>query len=103
MIKDTIYREDAIKAVKNVSENYTKEGDREWHPHVDFIIQALVEVPSIPSEDRPQGEWIVHSNGKMCDCSVCNESYDRTFEYVDEWNFCPNCGARMKGADDGNK
>ena len=51
--------------------------------------------------DRPQGKWIIHSNGKMCDCSACNESYDRTFEYVDEWNFCPNCGARMKGTDDG--
>ena len=58
MSKDTIYREDAIKAVENVSENYTKEGDREWHPHIDFITQALVEVPSIPSANRPQGEWI---------------------------------------------
>ena len=52
MIKDTIYREDAIKVVKNVSENYTKEGDREWHPHVDFIIQALVEVLYHPRTDR---------------------------------------------------
>jgi hypothetical protein len=59
----------------------------------------LRDAPSIDIEQK-RGEWIVHSNGKMCDCSVCNESYDRTFEYVDEWNFCPNCGARMKGADD---
>lgn len=109
MSKDTIYREDAIKAVKNVSENYTKEGDREWHPHVDFIIQALVEVPSIPSEDRPQGEWIesfksvevkrgaylgtkfVHDGWS---CSECSEVVEKRYPN------CPYCLARMKGADD---
>ena len=61
--------------------------------------ERIRKIPSIDIDPK-RGEWIVHSNGKMCDCSVCNESYDRTFEYVDEWNFCPNCGAKMKGADD---
>ena len=85
MSKDIIYREDAMQVAF-------------LYP---FFADALMEeIKSIPSADRPQGEWIIHSNGKMCDCSACNESYDRTFEYVDEWNFCPNCGARMKGADD---
>ena len=68
----------------------------------DFMPEAkawLNDAPSIELEPK-RGEWIIHSNGKMCDCSACNESYDRTFEYVDEWNFCPNCGCRMKGADD---
>ena len=61
--------------------------------------EDIENAPSIDIEPK-RGEWIVHSNGKMCDCSVCNESYDRTFEYVDEWNFCPNCGADMRGTDD---
>lgn len=55
--------------------------------------------------DRPQGEWIfdpeilcsdigVYSAGYRC--SVCGKDYFK----VDRMNYCPNCGARMKGADD---
>ena len=95
MSDDLIRRSDAIKAMEELSEHYTDEG-REWHPHIDFVLDELRKIPTV---EPKRGEWIVHSNGKMCDCSVCNESYDRTFEYVDEWNFCPNCGADMRGAD----
>jgi hypothetical protein len=47
--------------------------------------------------DRPQGEWIVRQPKPffLCTCSVCGE----TEEFMTK--YCPNCGARMKGADDG--
>lgn len=46
------------------------------------------------------GEWIQPDEPVVCaiKCSVCGET-----EYLDEpeqykdWNFCPNCGARMTG------
>ena len=47
--------------------------------------------------DRPQGEWIeMYRNGfgnMICMCSKCNFHATKS-------NYCPNCGARMKGADD---
>ena len=51
--------------------------------------------------DRPQGEWI-NSQGRpmrlyesySANCSACGE----WSEYLTE--YCPHCGARMKGADD---
>ena len=50
--------------------------------------------------DRPQGEWIeMYRNGfgnMICVCSKCNFHATKS-------NFCPNCGAQMKGATDGNK
>ena len=68
--------------------------------------------------DRPQGEWIAvsafdafggdeatwmaHGNPTAFHyCSECKEQ-TRIDEFGEEVlsNFCPNCGARMKGADD---
>ena len=51
--------------------------------------------------DRPQGEWIFRREfvedtpftGYRC--SNCNY-----WKSMGAWNYCPNCGCRMKGADD---
>ena len=51
--------------------------------------------------DRPQGEWIETSDGTMC--GNCHKfPYDDGEYHIANWysDFCPNCGARMKGADD---
>ena len=45
--------------------------------------------------DRPQGEWVSNHDGSW-NCSECGL---RVFIYA-KGNYCPNCGARMKGADD---
>ena len=50
------------------------------------------------STDRPQGEWIIEidANGNTYGrCSICGMR-----QYAGQLNFCPDCGARMKGADD---
>ena len=54
-MSDLIRRSDAIEAVKRISENYTGKGKRDYHPHVDFIVDELKYC--VPSADRPQ-EWI---------------------------------------------
>ena len=59
-------------------------------------------IKAIPSADRPQGEWILqddeHHIEKIYLCSNC-ENFEAWGEY-EKYNYCPNCGARMKGADD---
>lgn len=56
-----------------------------------------------PYEDRPQGEWIktVDGNGwtmwGVCKCSICKTEYK---DIQGPLNFCPNCGAKMKGGAD---
>ena len=50
---DMIDRQAAIDALNEVSEHYTEKG-REWHPHVDFMIDAIKDLPPAQSEQR----WI---------------------------------------------
>ena len=52
-------------------------------------------------ENRPQGEWksvkaSIYPYGYDVECSVCGFRMGSSFGY----KYCPNCGARMKGADD---
>lgn len=49
---------------------------------------------AIPSADRPQGEWerIPYSLAGGYRCSICGQK-----SLENHWNFCPNCGAEMKG------
>lgn len=52
------------------------------------------------SADAVQGEWqkveeqpYFRKHYDTVCCSVCRKKGNR------KWNFCPNCGARMKGGD----
>ena len=49
--------------------------------------------------DRPQGKWVFVeskiSDRKLKKCSVCGLGYVS----LKPDNYCPHCGARMKGAD----
>ena len=40
--------------------------------------------------ERAEGEWIVKQSG-FAECSVCEQ------HYFSDYNYCPNCGAKMKG------
>lgn len=36
-------------------------------------------------------------------CSCCFNQYDVNAEGVEEWDFCPKCGADMRGDENGTK
>jgi len=97
MSKDTIYREDAIKALYKYR----------------FVSKGVIEreIKAIPSADRPSGHWcdskdnvvLLTPRGTMLQtvwCSECSEWLIGSDEYECNGRYCPNCGARMKGADD---
>jgi len=50
---------------------------------------------------RPQGEWIFQkANEEQTDgyeCSNCKACFHTKVPYFSEFNFCPNCGADMRG------
>lgn len=143
MSKDTIYREDAIKAINLrariphdiASAHYANmainaicsvpSADRptwlktevveEYNGlHPDGIIKVKSNTTKREKEmfeygyksgmndsDRPQGEWIeVDDSLISCKCSICGWESHMHEDDVYGMPYCPNCGAKMKGADD---
>ena len=43
---------------------------------------------------RPKGEWIFKHNSSDIWCSVCDMNFE---EIPQNFKFCPNCGADMRG------
>ena len=75
-----------------------KEYDQEKHCCHRWTKVIRKTIAEIEEEYKPKrGEWIrTERMGtfKLYDCSACGIHIEAP------WNFCPNCGARMKGADD---
>ena len=66
-----------------------------WKPDVVDVCQIIADAPTI--EERKKGKWIDKSGGIECAwnyCSVCGE------QAIDLYDFCPNCGADMRGEQD---
>ena len=55
--------------------------------------------------ERPTGEWTwqLADNGWVDHiCSVCGYTENTDIHVSLGWKYCPNCGAKMEGADDEN-
>lgn len=77
----------------------TKKHYGEYHEKADEALALAIKA----LEERPQGEWIERTNRITLDtyyeCSNCKEPWT-TIEgtpWQNMMNYCPNCGAEMKG------
>jgi len=79
-------------------------------PYTDEEIQAMQDLEQAQldkayqigvEEGRKKGEWEIYVismlDGEGCKCSECG------FEGVPYWDYCPNCGADMRGESDGQR
>ena len=97
-MSDLISRQAAIRWVKTECNPY-------GNPTLDFesgkkVIKHLEQMPSAQPE-RKTGRWIPHEDedGEHYGdkCSECGEWYVMPYGKT---NFCPNCGANMRGEQD---
>lgn len=65
---------------------------------VNYCLDEIDNAPTVVAEnatsDRPKGEWVFKHNSSDIWCSVCDENFD---EIPQKFNYCPNCGADMRG------
>lgn len=95
-MSDLIRRDDAREAIEKLMEIHF---DRQV-----VLAKARDAIVSLPSAEAVQGEWIpLVMNGEY-KCSVCgraSKSDNAAWVNIPSayWNFCPNCGADMRGGD----
>lgn len=66
---------------------------------IDVLILNIEDQPTVDSVEVVHGEWINHFDDlfpaeSYQECSVCHHE---TMGYLLEDNYCPNCGADMRG------
>ena len=110
--EDCISREGIIKALRleYPSMPLFREMREGWHLKTEGYHKAeeiIRNAPSVvPTTEQTSivGEWVEredYNGDNYYDCSICSES----FVFIDGtpsmnlYHYCPNCGAKMKGAD----
>lgn len=101
MSKDTIYREDAIKAINARTDWYQVTCNGKQIAVMLMAKDVNETLEKVPPADRPQGEW-KHLGGDEWLCSNCGYvvwtegSWEHPLERGKD--YCEHCGAHMKGA-----
>lgn len=77
--------------------------------YIEVVKRIIDEQPTLsPDEVRGVGKWIEKEvynleyttieQMQSASCSVCGKIHTTPFSYYfSKYNYCPNCGARMKG------
>jgi rubrerythrin len=97
----------ALYAYQDLTEEQFMENDEldlsDWFQHRIFVQrmheECMKAVESIPSAERPTGEWEYKYYTWRCSNCGANPTYGMGYvQREDElFEFCPNCGARMDG------
>lgn len=94
---DLIRRQDALVLIDWYDHRYS-----EIESYLDIIRE---DIKSLPSAQKT-GKWKKHilkdANIQWgYDCSSCGEWFVIGRDYIKRYKHCPNCGAYMKGEEDG--
>ena len=96
-VDDCISREAVSNYVENHIQEIISEGGIDHNGHTNRILRMIVDyidnrMPSV-KPTREKSEWIPQIGGYV----MCNNC----FSYLAiRWNFCPICGADMRGEED---
>ena len=98
---------------------YIKKDDIRWNPPLccdrnyqtfnlddayeegyDFAQEQILKLPAANVRENVKGEWIEHPYSLFIGCSVCDEVWNILCNDTERFNFCPNCGACVRGGKD---
>ena len=93
-----ISKEEAIKRLKEA--RFTVQPYLYMNEAFDVAIESLSQPERPPQTERPKGRWIGEGSytvtAHVCRCTNCNREIT-----VDDFDdYCPNCGADMRGVEE---
>lgn len=103
-IEKLIYADDAVKAVTNI---YLGTAGYRARVRLWDAVEAVKHIPTVNAVPVVHGEWSVIEDDwedEVCyECSICKKEFATLDETPVEnlWNYCPNCGAKMDGDENG--
>ena len=99
-----ICREAALKAFKLTAKNPNKDYQRGMQDTIDCLVpEVIADIPAADVQPVKHGRWIAENrdNRGYADCYTCTNCNCYTYTYTlmkdCEYDYCPNCGARMDG------
>ena len=98
-MSDLIDREKAVNIVANV-QNIIEHMDTVNDSNINLVKRAveriLAELPTVDAVPVRHGKWIeCHDDSDWIVCSKCGKAFNLIDNCTEEFNYCPNCGARM--------
>ena len=51
---------------------------------------------AIKALERSTGHWINYNTPCFSECSECSHPFDWADNCMEDWQYCPNCGAKME-------
>lgn len=82
---ELINRQDVIDMINRHADGYS---------YVESPTESLIrDTMALPTVEPKRGKWIDYCGDLKCDQCGCEADL---FGIRGEWNYCPNCGARME-------
>ena len=94
---DLINKQEALRLLKlNYDDSPTDVSDLMYNDGVRSCVKTVREMKEVSARSGRWETYIISMlDGEGCRCSECR------FEGVSYWDYCPNCGADMRGENNG--
>lgn len=94
---DYIRRDIVLKIINTVNDT----GGFAGYADYCVLFDEIDTMPASNVQPVKHGEWEKKSTVGVFRCSLCQHIFMLGADEIDEYHFCPNCGADMRGDENG--